>query len=98
MNRKLIITIKVILFTVILGLALLTVAKIVENKSGYEKNSQFFAEADKNHLDMLFFGTSHVINGINPVQLYWETGFTSYNLGGFGSPIISTYWQIMMAL
>ena len=98
MNRKLIITIKVILFTVILGMALLTVAKIVENKSGYEKNSQFFTEANRNHLDMLFFGTSHVINGINPVQLYQETGFTSYNLGGFGSPIISTYWQIMMAL
>ena len=62
MNRKLIITIKVILFTVILGMALLTVAKIVENKSGYEKNSQFFTEANRNHLDMLFFGTSHVIN------------------------------------
>lgn len=43
-----------ILFTIILGLTMFTVAQIVENKSGYEKNSQFFVEADKNHLDMLF--------------------------------------------
>ena len=60
MNRKLIITIKVMLFTIILGIVFVTVAKIVENKSGYEKNSQFFAEADKNHLDMLFLSLIHI--------------------------------------
>ena len=98
MKKILQIFIKILCFGALLFLALYLSCIVVENKSGYERYSGFFEEAGEDHLDMLFFGTSHVINGINPIQIYSETGFTSYNMGAYGSPMQATFWQMMLAL
>ena len=48
--------------------------------------------------DVLFYGSSHVINGIFPMYL-WETmGIPSYNLSGHGCRPSMAYWLLKMTL
>ncbi len=98
MKRKLILIIKTFIFLVLLAGVLVTVMLVTERKTSYMKNKDFFEEAKKDHLDVLFIGSSHVINGINPLDLYEEYGITSYNLGGHGSLLKESYWQLIRAL
>ena len=89
---------KTVLFLIILSVCLFAVSLIVERKSSYDKNQRFFEEADAGHIDVFILGSSHAINGINPVQMYEQYGYTSYNLGGYGSVLLSSYWQFKLAL
>lgn len=98
MKKKLLLLGKTILFLIILGICLFAVSLVVERKSSYDKNQLFFTEAKKDNIDAFILGSSHVINGINPAQLYGDYGYTAYNLGGFGSIMKSSYWQFKMAL
>ena len=98
MNKKVSLIIKTLIFLAILSTCFLGVMLLVERKSSFNKNQAFFEEAKKDHIDAFFLGSSHVINGVNPLQLFEEHGYTSYNLGGFGSVHLSTYWQMMLAL
>ncbi len=98
MKNKVTLFLKTIIFLVILLLCMVAVSLVVERKSSYDKNEMFMREAKENHIDALIFGSSHVINGINPIQLYDEYGYTSYNLGGYGSVLLSSYWQFRLAL
>lgn len=72
------------------------VSGVVERKEGLEKNEPFFEH--KEDYDVLFIGSSHVINGIYPMQLWNDQGIVSYNLGGHGNRIPASYWVMMMAL
>ncbi len=98
MKKKLGILLKVIAFLALLAVVLLAVMTLTERKASYIKNKDFFEEAKKDHIDVLFLGSSHVINGINPMTLYSDYGITSYNLGGHGSLLQETYWQLIRAL
>lgn len=85
-------------FTGVLMLVLFCASRIVERKESAEKNGSFLTEAAAGHIDGLLIGSSHVINGINPAQIYEETGCTVYNLGGHGSTLPVTYWTLVNAL
>jgi len=98
MGKKLGTFLKTALFLIIAGCTLLIVIAATERKESYIKNKVFFDEAKKDNIDVLFFGSSHVINGINPAVLYDEYGITSYNLGGHGSLLQESYWQLIRAL
>ena len=89
-------TLKAILFLIILAGILYCTAVVLQRKDSQYKYADFFKTSDQ--LDVLFLGSSHVINGINPVQLYQEYGYTSYNMGGHGSVMPSTYWELENAL
>ncbi len=89
---------KAVLFLILALACLYLVGLLVERKTSYIKNEMFFREAARDHIDVFFLGSSHVINGINPVQLYEEQGVASYNLGGYGSVLLSSYWQFRLAL
>lgn len=67
----------------------------IRDSSGF-KYRPFFEE-DTNY-DVLFFGTSHVINAIFPMQLWKDYGITSYNFGGHGNTIATTYWTMVNAI
>lgn len=56
----------------------------------------FYAE-DKDTLDVVFFGTSHVICGISPMELYRNYGIKSYVLATGDQPMQSTYYWIREA-
>lgn len=98
MKRKFLLLTKTVAFLLILLFCFMAVALVVERKSSYIKNEMYIQEAEKEHVDVFFLGSSHVINGINPVQLYDEQGITAYNLGGYGSVLLSSYWQFRLAL
>lgn len=69
---------------------------LLEVKNSYVKNIDFIEE--KKDFDVLFLGTSHVINGVVPMQLYNEQGITSYNLAGHAHTIATSYWVLRNAL
>lgn len=49
-----------------------------------------FFSSDRDSYDVLFLGTSHVLYGISPMEIYKENHITSYNLGTSGQPIDGT--------
>lgn len=78
------------------GAALFWIANIVQRKDSDFKYNPFFAqEAD---FDVLFFGTSHVINGIFPMELWKDYGIVSYNFGGHANLLPTSYWVMENAL
>ena len=62
---------------------------------GPEKNGSFLKE-DRDY-DVLFFGSSHVVNGIYPMELWKDYGITSYNLSGHGAGLAASYWTMRLA-
>ncbi|MCH5257133.1 MAG: hypothetical protein J1D87_07550 [Lachnospiraceae bacterium] len=48
--------------------------------------------------DILYFGTSHVMYGINPLEIWNEYGLTSYNWGSPTCTLPKIYWKLMNVL
>ena len=66
-------------------------------RNGNNRKYHTFTKS-KTDYDVLFFGTSHVLNAIAPMQLWNEYGITSYNLGYHGCGIVKTYYLLQIAL
>lgn len=62
---------------------------------GPQKNGPFLQ--DDREYDVLFFGSSHMVNGVFPMVLWKDYGLTSYNLGGHGASIAASYWELRLA-
>ncbi|MCM1122178.1 MAG: hypothetical protein NC416_06320 [Eubacterium sp.] len=71
-------------------------ADLMERKESDIKNAPFFEQ--KEDFDVLFFGTSRVGYGIYPLELWNDYGIVSYNLGGHGNPLATTYWTMENAM
>lgn len=56
----------------------------------------YFRYADD--YDVLFFGTSHVMYGVSPLDLWNDYGMVSYNWGSPTCTIPSIYWKLMNVL
>lgn len=83
-------------FTVCLTIGLLVpLTNLTERKSSDSKYADFFRDRD---YDVLFMGSSHVINGVFPMELWNEYGITSYNFGGHSNYLPTTYWVMENAL
>lgn len=67
----------------------------VEITTGRVKTAPFLEEVRQ--YDVLLFGTSHVVNGFLPMQLWEETGIRSYNLGIHGGSLAASYWAMRLA-
>lgn len=76
------------------GIAALT--GITQRKDSVGKYSTFWT--DCNDLDILYLGTSHILNAAFPMELWSEYGYTSYNLGGNSNTMVISYWTLMNAL
>lgn len=48
--------------------------------------------------DVIYFGSSHVMYGINPLEIWDEYGITSYNWGGPTCTLPSIYWKLRNVL
>ena len=88
--------IKILVFFCIVFLLIGFAGKVVQRKESVKKYSDFWELADQ--IDVLFLGSSHVLNGINPLELYAEYGITSYNMAKHGGMITESYWILMNAL
>ena len=69
---------------------------LTESKSSLEKYTQFFDQ--KADFDVLFMGSSKVINAILPMELWNDYGIVSYNMGGHANTIPTSYWVLRNAL
>lgn len=59
---------------------------------------QEFYDLEKNSIDVLFLGSSHVYNGINPVVFYEETGMRSFDFASSNQDMFMTYMYLQEAL
>lgn len=88
--------IKIVVFFSILLLLVGGVGKVLQRKSSIKKYSDFWKLSKQ--IDVLFLGSSHMMNGINPLQLYAEYGITGYNMSKSGGIMTESYWMLMNAL
>ena len=85
------------IMTIIIFLSVLYyVSGIVERKDSYFKYEPFYEQAED--FDVLFMGTSHVLNALYPMELWNDYGIVSYNFGGHGNYLPTTYWIMENAL
>lgn len=88
--------IKIAVFFILVFMMLGIATKVMQRKDSIEKYDNFFEMAEQT--DVLFLGSSHVMNSINPVQLYAERGITSYNMSKSGGMLTESYWTLVNAL
>lgn len=55
-------------------------------------------EERRNSLDVIFMGSSHILNAVSPMQLWAEHGIASNNLGQNGQVIPVSYYALQEAL
>lgn len=71
-------------------------AALLERKDSLEKYTPFYKQdAD---FDVLLIGSSHMINGVFPMELWADYGIVSYNLGGHANYPATSYWVLRNAL
>lgn len=87
---------KCVLIFCLLAVMLRFLEGIMERKDSEFKYRPFFDQTQD--FDVLFLGTSHVINGIFPMELWHDYGLVSYNFGGHGNPLPTSYWVMRNAL
>lgn len=89
----------VILTIMIIIVGLLRVQDITRLKIASTRDMSYKTYFDyANEYDVLFFGTSHVMYGINPLEIWNDYGITSYNWGSPTCTIPSMYWKLMNVL
>lgn len=87
---------KIVVFIIALAVVMNISGETLELKTWYTKYGDFY---DGNmDYDVLFFGSSHVLNGIDPMALYGEYGIKSYNMAYQSMSIPASYWIMMNAL
>ncbi len=95
---------KGILFCLLVGMLVLQVNRILIPKFFYTNSWPTttaylgFYEMERNSVDVLFFGSSHAVNGFNPQELYNQYGITSYNLGCEQQNLVLSYYWLKEAL
>lgn len=86
----------VLAVTALILAGLAGLSRITERKESTQKFVDFYENTQE--FDVLFFGQSHVLNGIFPMELWKEHGLVSYNMGGHGNRLPLTYWVIKNTL
>ena len=69
---------------------------VTKNKEPYRQYSPYFTEQE--NFDVLYFGTSHTMCSVLPMEQWREYGIASYNLGISANRMPETYWTIVNAL
>ncbi|ETP72481.1 hypothetical protein UYO_1555 [Lachnospiraceae bacterium JC7] len=70
--------------------------KLTTRGVSQRKYVKFFAEP--NEYDVVFYGSSHVLSGIQPMELWKNYGITSFNLGGHAASLGMSYWVLRQSL
>lgn len=96
MKRKIKIICRCAITIALLIVALIGLTKLMERKASILKYKPFFDQEE--NFDVLFMGSSHVINSIFPMELWNDYGIVSYNFGGHANTIPTTYWVMENAL
>lgn len=102
MKNKLI---KSIVFIVVGMILMSTVQYVLVQKFDYPVNTEGitkcikgFYKEDKDSIDVIYLGTSHMAHGISPMEVYDEYGITGYNLATSRQPIEVSYTLLQEAV
>ena len=85
-----------VIVVLLLIFALAKTTDVMQRKSSDIKYIPFFEHA--RDYDVLFMGSSLVMNDIFPMELWHDYGITSYNFGTHSSQMATTYWVMRNAL
>lgn len=78
-----------------LALSLWFVNAALMRDESYDKYKTFMES--KTDYDVVFLGSSHVLNAVNPMQLWQDWGIAGYNLGWHGCYIPGNFWLLRIA-
>ena len=96
MRKKLTQMIGGFVLIIIIVISVAGASDLLENKESDYRYASFFTE--KQPVDVLLIGSSHVRHGIFPMELWKTRGISAYNLAGNGGTIPSSYWVLVNAL
>lgn len=88
--------VKAIIFFTVLALVISGLSFVLRKKDSWHYKYQFLHSAED--YDVLFFGSSHVHEGIDPIVLWEDYGIRSYNLASAGESVQITYYVVKEAL
>ncbi len=104
LNKKIINGLKAVCFMCLMLLILSITQKILENKfkypTDYEDHLGHFKEfeqLEKDTVDVISVGTSHVMYGVSPMEVYKNQGITLYNLAGSAQNMELSYLLLKKA-
>lgn len=83
-------------FLLLLVVVFLQVASMVQRKESKVEYREFYQNKQK--IDVLFMGSSHVLYSLLPMELWHEYGICTYNMGEAQSTIPEVYWTLKNAL
>lgn len=96
-HKNVIIPILSIVLTVSMSVSILSFAtKLCEREYSRYTYGDYFRKEQS--CDVLFLGSSRVINGVFPMQLWKDYGIASFNFGAHANQLPSTYWLMENAL
>lgn len=81
---------------VLIGGCLLLCNKLFCRQDAKNHYEQFFENAED--IDVIIVGSSHVVEGFYPLQMWNDYGITSYNFGNAALGPIYTYWIFRLGL
>lgn len=96
MRKRLISFFRIVLFLSLLLIVMLLLQKLTIRKEEYSRYKEFYSEKDD--FDVLFFGSSRVLDAIQPMELWEDYRIKSYNLAQHNEGIGRNYWSIRNAL
>lgn len=88
-------TLSVVLFLLLLAACTYVVDRTLKDKENYLKYSSFYEEEEP--FDVLFFGSSRMLDGVYPMELWGQFGITSYNMAQHSEGTRISYWQMKNA-
>ena len=95
-NQKLIIIFRCVATVLLLIFVLGFLTNVFERKDSKSRFLEFY-ELQEN-VDVLLLGSSHMFNGISPMDMWEQNGIVAYNLGAPGCRIASSWWILKNAL
>ncbi|MCD8335009.1 MAG: hypothetical protein LUC35_06685 [Clostridiales bacterium] len=93
--------IKAVAFLLIFALLFQLTTELLRSKWTDDNQDRYvlqnFYDLDEDSLDVLFLGSSQIIYGVNPVELYDHAGISAYCLGGASASLMSNYYWLIEA-
>lgn len=83
-----------IIFIVVVWVLTDKVTNVLASKESIEK----YHDIEGENFDVLFFGNSHALLGIYPMELWNEYGIVSYNCAGSANMLPTSYWMLKNVL
>lgn len=85
-----------IVVLVLTALVLSRCSKVMQRKADINKYGAFFEHSED--MEVLFMGSSHMLNAIFPMDMWHDHGIIAYNFGGHDNYLPVTYWVMENAL